>query len=332
MIQELKYTLFTISIITSAYSWADSTSGEGYTMINNDKKKIWCIGRYAVEVPAEARFYEQLDHYDSFKIETLNKKASRADFDQAVAKSLKIYTGGDAVVVNDFPVVQGSESSVSKIILGNLDPSISKVVHVRAFVLDKGFLFSIEGKYSPKFENESKEAIQNLVKNLKMRQDNMIPKEKGFCIKNGFIIDGGSKYRYTSQRLILDFPQYPSVDISFESESVYENDGGLMKRTQNNLKEQGVLSKVFSNIKTVRKGSKKINQFDGEEWLVSAPMKGKNGIDAIWAYSGIANNNLYPSFQLNLTNGRDSGTHSASISNFEAERMYSEILKSIRLF
>ncbi|RZG76430.1 hypothetical protein [Acinetobacter sp. WCHAc060025] len=223
MIEKLKYTIFTMVIAVSSCSWADSTNKEGNEVININKKKTWCIGRYSVELPSEANFYEQLDNYDSFKIETLSRKASRSDFDQIVEKTLKIYTIDDAEILKNFPVIQESNGSISKIILGNLDSSISKVVHVRAFVLDKGYLFSIEGQYSPKFENESKEAIQNLVKNLKMRQDNIIPKEKGFCIKNGFIHDSGQKYRYTSQRLMMcaakteDFDLGDSMQLTYKS-------------------------------------------------------------------------------------------------------------------
>ncbi|TCM59613.1 hypothetical protein EC844_14012 [Acinetobacter calcoaceticus] len=122
------------------------------------------------------------------------------------------------------------------------------------------------------------------------------------------------------------------MDLTLESESVYEDDGGLINRTKNNLKEEGALDQVLSSIHTLRKGTKKVNQFNGEEWIIAVPMKGRNGIESSWAYSGVANNNLYPSIQLDFTNGRDSITNPASISNKEAEYLYSEILKSIRYF
>jgi hypothetical protein len=332
MIKLLQFSMFSTCIAVSGCSIANPMNEQGNTMIDLKKKKTWCIGRYSIEVPAEAKFYEQIDNYNAFRIKTVKQNATKTDFDEAINKVKEYYSKGTTrVIINESKVIANKGKS-NKIIWGQLNPKLSRVVDIRAFVLDKGYLFSIEADYSPEFESQAKEGIENLVKNLEMRPNNTIPQEKGFCINNGFIKDNGEKYRFSTQRLILDFPQYPSVDFTLESESVYENDGGLIHRMTSNLKEQGNLATILSSAKNIRKGKKQVNQFSGEEWVISVPMKGKNAITAIWAYSGVANNNLYPSIQLDFTNATSLKTKTASISNKEAEILYEELLKSIKLF
>ena len=54
-------------------------------MINLEKTKTYCIGRYVVDIPAEANPLERYDKYDSFTIK-VQTKATRQDFDEAVQK------------------------------------------------------------------------------------------------------------------------------------------------------------------------------------------------------------------------------------------------------
>lgn len=302
----------------------------GNNMIDYDKTKNWCVGRYSIQLPAEAKFYEQIDSYNAFDIKTITTNATQDDLNHEIQSVLKEFSTYGSLILKEGEIEKFG-SSITKTIWVKLNPTAVQV-QVYSFVLDKRTLFAISGAYGSEFSNISKEAITNLVRKLKQRNNQSVPNEKGFCINNGFIYDDGSQYRFSEQRLILDFPNYPSVDLTFESTSVFENDGGLIKRMSNNLKEEGMLSKILNKVKTIRKGPKTVNGLSGEEWVVEAPMKGKNGIDAVWAYSGIADNNLFPSIQLSFTSANTLETDSASLGQKEAEMFYEEILKTIKKF
>lgn len=325
----LATTIFNTSCSYAGTSQSNQFGGN-MNMINLQDTKTWCLGRYIFEASKDAHFFLQRDEYDSFKIETKKIGATKQDFTTAVEKTINDYKLRERFIVDQSSEVY-YDRALTKIIWAKLNPKAA-VTKVFAFVLDDGTLFAIEGSYSREYEAKSKESIENLVQKLKYRNNASVPTSKGFCINNGFIKDHGERYKYADQTLILNFTQFLSVDIEIQTETIREYDGGLIARTTKNLKEDGVLAGFLTKVKTIRKGKRIINGFAGEEWITEAPMKGKNGIDAVWEYPGIENNNLAPVFYMSLTNGNDLKTKTASISNVEALKLYENILKSIKYF
>lgn len=322
------------TILNTSCSYAGTSQsnqfGGNINMINLQDTKTWCLGRYTFEASKDAQFFLQRDKYDSFKIETKKIGATKKDLESEIAKVIKEYTNYGSILVDQTAEVY-YDRALTKIIWAKLNPKAA-TTDVFAFVLDGGTLFAIEGSYSPTYEAKSKESIENLVQKLKYRNNANVPTSKGFCINNGFIKDNGERYRYADQTLILNFTQFLSVDIEIQTETIREYDGGLIARTTKNLKEDGLLAGFLTKVKTIRKGKRIINGFAGEEWITEAPMKGRNGVDVVWEYPGIENNNLAPVFYLSLTNGNDLKTKTASISNVEVLKLYENILKSIKYF
>ncbi|WP_312969574.1 T6SS immunity protein Tli4 family protein [Acinetobacter gerneri] len=325
----LATTIFNTSCSYAGTSQSNQFGGN-MNMINLQDTKTWCLGRYTFEASKDAQFFLQRDEYDSFKIETKKLGATKNDLEKEIAKIIKEYTNYGSILVDQTAEVY-HDRALTKIIWAKLSPK-SPTIEVFAFVLDNGSLFKIEGSYSREYEAKSKESIENLVQKLKYRNNDSIPTSKGFCINNGFIKDNGERYRYADQTLILNFTQFLSVNIEIQTETIREFDGGLIARTTKNLKEDGLLAGFLTKVKTIRKGKRIINGFAGEEWITEAPMKGRNGVDVVWEYPGIENNNLAPVFYLSLTNGNDLKTKTASISNVEALKLYENILKSIKYF
>ena len=62
-------------------------------MINLEKTKPYCLGRYVVDIPAEANPLERYDKYDSFT-NKVKENATRQDFDAAIQKVRKEYSEG----------------------------------------------------------------------------------------------------------------------------------------------------------------------------------------------------------------------------------------------
>ncbi|MEG6548528.1 hypothetical protein V6C59_22050, partial [Acinetobacter bereziniae] len=84
--------LMTFLIIQAHSICANSVANDSNAnILNLDQTKPYCIGRYIVDIPAEAHPLERYDKYDSFTISS-QSKATRQDFDKAVQKWRNDYT------------------------------------------------------------------------------------------------------------------------------------------------------------------------------------------------------------------------------------------------
>jgi len=301
-------------------------------MINLEKTKTYCIGRYVVDIPAEANPLERYDKYDSFTIK-VQTKATRQDFDAAVQKWRNDYSKGNRKVFED-PKEQIFDGRVSKIFKGKLEDDKRLPFMVAAFVWDKNTLFLIEGGHSdsPERTKKSNEAIQNLVKNLRYRNEHEIPKEIGQCIYQGFIKDETRQYRYSIQKLGFRFKDYPTLVLRFEAETNDEYVLPMIPRIEKKFKEVGQSQRQIDK-GNIRKGEKDTAYLTGQEWISVEKMKGKNGISALWEHTGSANNNQDPLISFEVDTARSSPlTQSSSLQQYDALKLYESILKTIRKF
>ncbi|MCX5468559.1 T6SS immunity protein Tli4 family protein [Acinetobacter nematophilus] len=304
----------------------------GNNMINLEQTKTYCIGRYAVDIPAEANPLKRYDQYDSFNIKVVDK-ATRQDFEAAVQKWRDDYSEGNRKIFED-PQVQKIDGRITKIFKGKLSDKKILPYDVAGFVWDRNTLFLIEGGHSdsPERIKKSNEAIQNLVKNLRYRPENEIPKEAGQCIYKGFIKDETKQYRYSIQKLGFRFKNYPTVVLRFEAESSDENVLAMIPRIEKKLKEVGQSQRQMDK-DNIRKGDKNTNSLNGQEWISIEKMKGKNGISALWEHTGTAKNNQDPliSFEVDTAHS-PSSNQSSSLHQVDALKLYESILKTIRKF
>jgi hypothetical protein len=325
--------LFTICMINTGCAFAKSEiKNTRNNMINLEKTKTYCIGRYVVDIPAEANPLERYDKYDSFTIKA-QTKATRQDFDAAVQKWRNDYSKGNRKVFED-PKEQIFDGRVTKIFKGKLADKKILPYDVFGFVLDKNTLFLIEGGHSdsPERTKKSNEAIQNLVKNLRYRNEHEIPKEIGQCVYQGFIKDETRQYRYSIQKLGFRFKDYPTVVLRFEAETNDEYVLAMIPRIEKKFKEVGQSQRQIDK-GNIRKGEKNTAHLTGQEWISVEKMKGKNGISALWEHTGSANNNQDPLISFEVDTARSSPlTQSSSLQQYDALKLYESILKTIRKF
>lgn len=317
---------------TGCASAKSEINNTGNNMINLEKTKTYCIGRYAVDIPAEANPLPRYDKFDSFTIKVVDN-ATRQDFDTAVQKWRSDYSKGNRKIFED-PQEQKIDDRVTKIFKGKLEDDKRLPYDVFGVVWDKKTLFLIEGMHSdtPQLTDESNEAIRNLIKNLRYRNENEIPKEAGQCIYKGFIKDETKKYRYSIQTLAFDFKKYPSVVLRFESESNDEPVEALIPRIEEKLAKVGQSQRQI-NKDNIRKGEKNTNSLNGQEWISVEKMKGKNGISALWEHTGSSKNNQDPLINFEVDTGYSTSlNNSSSIDQIDALKLYESVIKTIRKF
>ncbi len=103
---------------TSCISAKSELKNTGNNMINLEKTKTYCIGRYVVEIPAEANPLQRYDQYDSFIIK-VQENATPQDFNTAVQKWRNDYSKGDRKIFED-PKEQVFNGRLTKIFKGKL--------------------------------------------------------------------------------------------------------------------------------------------------------------------------------------------------------------------
>ncbi|WP_332605170.1 T6SS immunity protein Tli4 family protein [Acinetobacter sp. ESBL14] len=297
-----------------------------------ETSKSYCIGRYTVEIPAEANPLNRYDQYDSFMIK-VKENATRQDFDEEVQKWRSDYSKGNRKIFED-PQEQKIDGRVAKIFKGKLADKEILPYDVAGFVLDQKTLFLIEGGHSdlPEWTEKSNEAIQHLVKNLRYRPEHEIPTENGQCIYQGFIKDSDQKFRHSKQTLAFDFKDYPSVVLRFDSETNSRETAALIPRIESKLSQAGQSQRQI-NKDNIRKGEKNTSYLNGQEWISVEKMKGKNGVSALWEYTGTARNNKDPLIGFEVDTAYSSfGNQTSSLAQGEALKLYESILKTIRKF
>lgn len=336
--------IFAVLLISSmlgisgcGYAENNKESETGKIMIDLNNMQDWCVGRYTFKLPKDVSIIDETINYDTFKIET-KTKTTRTEFDEAIKEVESKYSTKEDFI-KDRTSVETQGSVISKIIWGHSTFANGRLpVDVYAFVYDQSIrtFFKITGSYSKKNEDKSINGIKYLVKNLKARDNNKIPKESGICFKNGFIKDDGKLYKFTRQKIGFNFENAPSVIIIAETEAIYKAEDDLIIRTEKNLQRSPNYLATKNQSQDIRKGAKKINQkipINGLELVTQVPMQSGTGIIATWEHAGVVNSALNPLFSITVdTASPNNNAKSSSIPNRNGLQMYEAILNSIRKF
>ncbi|ATZ63832.1 T6SS immunity protein Tli4 family protein [Acinetobacter bereziniae] len=317
---------------TSCTSAKSQIKNTGNNMINLEKTKTYCIGRYVVEIPAEANPLQRYDQYDSFIIK-VQENATPQDLNVAIEKVKKEYSEGDWFLTED-PPIQKIAGRLTKTLKGKTSKDQGDPFSVFGFVLDRRTLFLIEGRHSdlPKWTEGSNEAMQHLIKNLRYRPEHEIPQENGQCIYQGFIQDNDKKFRHSKQTLAFDFKDYPTVVLRFDAETNSRDTAPLIPRIENKLRQVGQSQRQIDK-DNIRKGEKNTMYLIGQEWISIEKMKGKDGISALWEHTGTARDNKDPLIGFEVDTGYSTPySETSSLKQFDAIKLYESILKTIRKF
>lgn len=124
---------------TGCISAKSELKNTGNNMINLEKTKTYCIGRYTVEIPVEADPLNRYDQYDSFIIKVVDN-ATRQDFDAAIQEVRKEYSEGRSKFFEDSQE-QKVEGRITKVFKGKLADKKIVPFDVFGFVLEKILYF-----------------------------------------------------------------------------------------------------------------------------------------------------------------------------------------------
>jgi hypothetical protein len=303
------------------------------------KTKLLCFGRYAVEVPREAEIIWGSSSFPS-RIETIQGDLAAAKRHAADAIGKLKWNDRTAEITYDAEgPIQGSWQ------IRYYEGKIGKEMglhHFRTYINKNELTFVLRGtrnKAEPEIDAAARQADR--VRSLRLRDDDEVPTEPGYCIEKGFIADS----LYGNQEMVsvgLHFPSFPDVTFSISSnkdaygdyppeefEKTERAELSLLARIKKAQHDQGAL---YPSKKVLREGKRDVQHWHGEESLI----KRKDGShDFEWALVGKPKDVANPSeFNAQMFTKVEHNTvgaaRSASLIDDEAVALWDKLLSGLR--
>ena len=301
--------------------------------------KIFCFGRYALEVPMEAELiWGEASITDDIKIISGGLDASMRQLSLDIA-TIKRKSDTSEITYNMAGPISGSwqiryyESETAK----------EYKLHFFKTYVNKGELTFILGGSVGQVETEEVAAARQeaLVRNLRLRASDEIPPEPGYCIDGAFISDK----LYSDQETVdvgIHLPSLPDVTFSISSNKDAYGDFSpaefekteraklsLLARIEQAKEDQGI---GYPSRTVLREGKRNVQHWHGEESLIK---RGDGTHDFEWAFVGtprdVANPSEYGAVMFTKVKHNVVGAaHAASVSDDEAVALWDKLLSGLK--
>jgi hypothetical protein len=301
--------------------------------------KLVCFGRYALTVPKEAQVvWGNFSFPSKIYIFKGDQNAIKALVNKDIAK-LK-YDNDDAdITYNEHGPVEGSWQ------IRYYESKFAKEFNLHFFntyVNKENLIFLLRGS-TREGKNEEQTAAQqaNRAKSLRLRTEDDVPSDEGYCIEHGFM---ASSF-YGDQEMVnvgIQLPSLPDVTFSISSnKDAYADypkeefakkkveELSLLARIHEAQKEQGTLYPLRT---LLREGKRDVQHWHGEESLI----RRTDGVhDFEWGFVGTPKDVANPSeFLVNLYTKVEHNTvgaaKAASLSDDEAVAMWDQLLSGLK--
>lgn len=301
--------------------------------------KLVCFGRYALTVPKEAQLVWGTVSFPS-KIYLFkgDQSAIKELVDKDIAKLKRADKSADITYDGPGPI-EGSWQ------MRYYENKFSKEFNLHFFnsYVNKGdLIFLLRGSVR-EGKNEEETAVQqaNRVKSLRLRTEDEIPADEGYCIEHGFMASAF----YGDQEMVnvgIHLPSLPDVTFSISSnkdayadypkeefEKKKLEELSLLARIHAAQKEQGIL---YPHRTLLREGKRDMQHWHGEESLI----RRTDGVhDFEWGFVGTPKDVANPSeFIVNLYTKVEHNTvgaaKAASLSDDEAVALWDKLLSGLK--
>ncbi|MCL1860397.1 MAG: T6SS immunity protein Tli4 family protein [Proteobacteria bacterium] len=305
-----------------------------------EKMKTYCIGRYLVDVPVEA---EMLGWRNSYALGAIGVGFGVPKFRELVKETLEKRKNQQGkrsfkFVRTEYP--EEGDRQDRQIIISQADLYGSKPYEIDAFTLNPrgipggGYFFYLFSKViNEKNLDEMIERYKTVLSNVRYRPDSEIPKEPGFCFKDGFVANDGKNSQTEENRVRFRLKNNPDVIFLIYIDVPFVESPSILER-----KKEAKLEERFpGKIKTILSGKREINGMPGEEVAATFPAEDKTGSvhDFVWETLGELDNPLKPYIRIDIESGYDAtGMGGATASSLEAKdmlKLYESIVKTIRI-
>ncbi|MFC7421081.1 T6SS immunity protein Tli4 family protein [Iodobacter arcticus] len=347
--------LLIVGIVASTPSFADKDSTMNQTRPKIDalfkQTKSVCFGRFILQVPVsalvtwgETHVRYDIESYPNGGVKIPVKIREKTEEIKAIKH---IREPSTFIGVFDGP------NKESKIVVGYPDFTDNLGVQIHSFIRlgETGFIQKADitlksardengdDKYDKQSYKQFVVEFQEIAGLLRLRSDAEIPTVPGICIEAGFMPEAVGKYHEMTS-IGFSFPEYP--DVRFSVSTIRKNkvnpESSLENIMKNAREEAGLfgLTSLFNRIKVLRKGERKIGDWDGAEQLSWMPPDEKG---MPWTHEfkfksiGVAKDMFRPYINMELSTGvskNSKGVNEPSLKDDEAIALWDKLTTSIQ--
>ncbi|MFC7421082.1 T6SS immunity protein Tli4 family protein [Iodobacter arcticus] len=345
------FLIFTLALSNGAWAGAGSKMNLTNSTIEAMFKqtKSVCFGRFIIQVPMSAKISwgETIVEYSISAFP--GESAKIRELTQEKIEEIK------AIKHNKEPLaligVFDGPNKDSKVVVGYTDYTSNYSAQLHSFIkIDKnGFVQKISNAplsssttdfiFDKKAYTGALAKMQNIASVLRSRTDANVPTDSGICIEAGFIPEAEGKYHEMTS-IGFSFPEYPDVRFSISTirtDKANPKDSleYMMKEAAESAGVFGMLS-LFNRIKVLRKGERKIGDWDGAEQLSWMPPDEKG---MPWTHEfkfksiGVAKDMFRPYINMELSTGvskNSKGVNEPSLKDDEAIALWDKLTASIQ--
>lgn len=300
--------------------------------------KTYCVGRFLVDVPADAQISGQAYEYKYGRIDSATSVETSQQFAQDMTRHETDLQAGKQK--NKY-TLSGVKSPAPDIRIFELSRTLvtGPSVGVEAYKWDDGHVFSIQrtGFILADYPDVLSTLQTDLLPKLRARSVDDIPLRPGFCIENGFVANDGKTAQYEDAGMSFKFARWPGVLVSVRTMTVTK----LGEPTLLHRADGGSIPDAFANlvsqIKTVRRGAREINGRQGEELLETVPTEGGYRLHQFrWEAQGTEISEplkptLIVEFESGMTNNNNGEPVRPKLTDDEAIAVFDAVAKSVRL-
>ena len=298
---------------------------------DNTPKKTHCLGRYLVDLNADATVDAYFVYGDG-KVET-RLNVPQFNFEQLILsreaklKNTPHKRGGNMFIAR-------TELSPNRILieswLSNVGSKTMILNESFVFIQEKEVLFLQTDESDASSRTRNIEIAKSIAADYRYRASDEIPSGVGFCINSGLIAD---KHLNTEEvKAAFHFKQYPSVSVYLNSYVTGNPDSDLLDRLGG---LPASLAQAAAGMTSLRRGNHNLGPVKGQELLVRASADGKRSYEFLWESQGRANSIEFPFMSLKLTTTAETNNGKIIDAPFktdeEALKFWDAILQTIRL-
>jgi hypothetical protein len=297
--------------------------------------KTYCIGRYLVDLPADAQINGQSYDYKYGRIDSYS--VDKAGFESQMAQREEELRAGKQKdgyklkgVLRPAPTTWIFELQ-QKLLMG---PSVGFEAH--KWIDDRAFELTQEDTLDEKYEQIISILKTDVFPSIRARHGHEIPTQPGFCLKDGFIANDGTTPQFEDAAISFKFAQWPGVLVSVETMTVTKlGQPSLLQRI-----DGGGLPDAFKNlvsqIRILRRGQRTINGRAGEEILSTLPTDAGYRLHQFqWEADGTeVGNGLKPTITVELESGmtQENGVPTRPrLTDEQAIALFDAVANSVRL-
>ncbi|MFC3457591.1 T6SS immunity protein Tli4 family protein [Massilia haematophila] len=334
--------LATLSGLTLAASLYVSAvqSREDMKKVDNmtDRMKTVCVGRFLIDVPAEAQVNLRLGLMDGFEI---------ARHDEPLSTFLMKLSKREAEL-SAKPNMLGQKNIESSTDVQNQEFSGKVLVHsrYRGYSIEKerrvyfetisveGYVHKAGATYSfvaKTYDPAQTKLLPTLLAQLAARAESEVPTEPGFCISGALIRDPYDRDRSESVAMSATLPGHPDFGILFWTNNAKVKGGSLLKRHA-----AAMTPLTRARTRTLREGARTINGYAGEEVAIKVTeLNFATVFGFIWEAPGSDDNVLFPHLTLEMDTGMNPRAGGKPVQSSLSEEamlvLWAKISSSVRL-